>query len=165
MYACHLSSERRGFCCSNQRRQRLNSTGFSLEGHLIWPACQLLGLGGEGSCLCFFAQAPHGLTRFCCDVPARMQDVIKNGSEFNKFMSILFLRLTPVVPFSASNYVLGLSPVGFLPFFTGTAAGMAPWAILFASLGSAGRQLLDGGEEFSEVNPLCCHLHKLPPER
>jgi len=82
---------------------------------------------------------------------ANVQDAIKNGTELQQFVSIVFLRLTPVVPFSASNYVLGLSPLSFLPYFGATVVGMTPWAILFASLGSAGRSLLDGGEDFQQV--------------
>ena len=84
-------------------------------------------------------------------VSVAVQDAIKNGTELQQFVSIVFLRLTPVVPFSASNYVLGLSPLNFLPYFGATVVGMTPWAILFASLGSAGRSLLDGGEDFQQV--------------
>mmetsp|Transcript_35354 Transcript_35354/g.100086 ORF Transcript_35354/g.100086 Transcript_35354/m.100086 type:complete len:310 (+) Transcript_35354:789-1718(+) len=80
-----------------------------------------------------------------------VQDTIQNGSTWAQFVSIMFLRFTPLVPFSASNYVLGLSPLSFLPFFGGTVVGMAPWALLFASVGAAGRSLLEGGEDFGQV--------------
>eukprot|EP00191_Tetraselmis_sp_GSL018_P007048 CAMPEP_0177598100 /NCGR_PEP_ID=MMETSP0419_2-20121207/12127_1 /TAXON_ID=582737 /ORGANISM="Tetraselmis sp., Strain GSL018" /LENGTH=366 /DNA_ID=CAMNT_0019090439 /DNA_START=684 /DNA_END=1785 /DNA_ORIENTATION=- len=80
-----------------------------------------------------------------------VKETIESGSEWQQFMSVLLLRLTPVVPFSASNYVLGLSPLPFLPFFAATLTGMTPWALLFASIGGAGRSLLDGGEDLQQV--------------
>ncbi len=43
---------------------------------------------------------------------------------------------------SASNYVLGLSPLPLPPFLAGTAAGMAFWSLFYASLGGASRSLL-----------------------
>jgi len=80
-----------------------------------------------------------------------VERAIENGSPTAQFVSVLLLRLTPVVPFSASNYLLGLTPLPFLPFFGATLVGMSPWAVLFATLGQAGRSLLDGGEDLGKV--------------
>lgn len=54
----------------------------------------------------------------------KAQLAIENGGPLKQFTAILFLRLTPVVPFSASNYVLGLTPVAYGPFIGATVAGM-----------------------------------------
>ena len=48
---------------------------------------------------------------------------------------------------SASNYLLGLSPLRFAPYITGTLAGMAIWSTVYATLGSASRALLQSGVE------------------
>lgn len=62
------------------------------------------------------------------------------------------MQLLPLCPlYSASNYLLGLSPLPFLPFFGATAIGMTPWALLFASLGNAGRKLLNRGDDLGTV--------------
>lgn len=47
---------------------------------------------------------------------------------------------------SASNYLLGLTPVQLGPLVVGTVAGMSVWSILYASLGGASKVLLESGE-------------------
>lgn len=74
-----------------------------------------------------------------------IEHVIEQGTFWQQAAAVLALRLTPIVPFSASNYVLGLSPLPFLPYITGTVAGMCFWSILYASIGSASRILLSRG--------------------
>eukprot|EP00892_Ulva_mutabilis_P005612 jgi/Ulvmu1/3422/UM016_0041.1 len=81
----------------------------------------------------------------------KAQQLIENGGPGQQFTAILLLRLTPIVPFSASNYVLGLTPVPYPPFIGATIVGMAVWSTLLASLGAAGRTLLTSGADFSEV--------------
>jgi uncharacterized membrane protein YdjX (TVP38/TMEM64 family) len=46
---------------------------------------------------------------------------------------------------SASNYLLGLTPVELGPLVVGTVAGMSVWSILYASLGGASKALLESG--------------------
>ena len=53
----------------------------------------------------------------------KAQTAIENGGPLQQFTAILLLRLTPIVPFSASNYVLGLTPVPYGPFIGATVAG------------------------------------------
>lgn len=48
---------------------------------------------------------------------------------------------------SASNYLLGLTPVQLGPLVVGTVAGMSVWSILYASLGGASRTLLESGAD------------------
>ncbi|KAK9825428.1 hypothetical protein WJX81_005382 [Elliptochloris bilobata] len=77
----------------------------------------------------------------------RVNDAIEAGGWWEQFGAVALLRLTPVVPFSASNYLLGLSPLRFAPYITGTLAGMAVWSTVYASLGGASRALLHSGVE------------------
>lgn len=51
---------------------------------------------------------------------------------------VALLRLSPVVPFSLSNYLYGLTPVRFLPYLATSWLAMLPGTILYVWLGAAG---------------------------
>jgi uncharacterized membrane protein YdjX (TVP38/TMEM64 family) len=55
--------------------------------------------------------------------------------ERRGFATMLGLRLTPLVPFSALNYAAGLSRVPVRPYVAGTALGIVPGSFAYASLG------------------------------
>ncbi len=59
-----------------------------------------------------------------------------------QILSVVVLRISPVVPFSISNYLLGLTGLKFGPFLVGTLLGMAPWSILYGSIGASCKTLL-----------------------
>jgi uncharacterized membrane protein YdjX (TVP38/TMEM64 family) len=61
---------------------------------------------------------------------------------------VLLLRLSPIVPFSLSNYLYGLTRVRFLPYVAASWAGMLPGTVLYVSLGAAGHA---AGEERTPV--------------
>lgn len=46
---------------------------------------------------------------------------------------------------SASNYLLGATPLKFSAYLVGSVAGLSFWCAVFASLGGAGRDLLESG--------------------
>ncbi|KAL4551596.1 hypothetical protein Ndes2526B_g05870 [Nannochloris sp. 'desiccata'] len=72
---------------------------------------------------------------------------IENGSLFQQTFAVFVLRMTPFIPFSASNYMLGLSPLPMTPYVTGTVAGMFFWSCIYASFGGASRALLRRGAD------------------
>lgn len=74
-----------------------------------------------------------------------MEGVIERGSFWQQAGSVLAMRLTPVIPFSASNYLLGLTPLPIAPYLTGTLVGMSFWSVVYASLGGASRSVLRAG--------------------
>lgn len=74
-----------------------------------------------------------------------IEAVIEQGTFWQQAGSVLALRLTPVIPFSASNYLLGLSPLPIGPYLTGTFVGMSFWSVVYASLGGASRVVLSKG--------------------
>ncbi len=81
----------------------------------------------------------------------QVQKAIKKGGFWRQLTAVVLLRLTPVVPFSASNYVLGLTPLELPAFVGGTVAGMGVWSVLYASLGGASRSLVDNGMDVGEL--------------
>lgn len=59
-------------------------------------------------------------------------------------------RLSPVVPWNLLNYSLALTGIGWRAYFLASAAAVAPWAALFAHLGSLAASLadvLEGGKK------------------
>ena len=52
-------------------------------------------------------------------------------------VTVLSLRLLPLLPFAALNYCCGLSSVRLLPFVLGTLAGVLPGTIAMVTLGDA----------------------------
>jgi uncharacterized membrane protein YdjX (TVP38/TMEM64 family) len=54
------------------------------------------------------------------------------------------LRLSPLIPFSASNYFYGITKVSFWPYVLVSWIGMLPGTVLYVYLGAAGKAGLDG---------------------
>lgn len=52
---------------------------------------------------------------------------------------VALLRLSPAMPFSAGNYLFGLTGVGFWPYVAASWAAMLPGTFLYVYLGHAGR--------------------------
>jgi uncharacterized membrane protein YdjX (TVP38/TMEM64 family) len=78
---------------------------------------------------------------------ASVEAAVESGGFMRQLTAITLLRLTPVIPYSATNYLLGLTPVQPGAFVLGTLAGMSVWATLYAGLGGASRALLDNGAD------------------
>jgi uncharacterized membrane protein YdjX (TVP38/TMEM64 family) len=76
---------------------------------------------------------------------ARVQGAIESGSFQQQVVAVTLLRLTPVVPFSATNYLLGATPLKFPAYLIGSLVGLTFWSSVYAGLGGAGRELLKGG--------------------
>jgi uncharacterized membrane protein YdjX (TVP38/TMEM64 family) len=53
---------------------------------------------------------------------------------------VFLLRLSPVIPFTFSNYAYGLTAIAFRPYVLASWVGMLPLTVLYASLGAAGRE-------------------------
>jgi uncharacterized membrane protein YdjX (TVP38/TMEM64 family) len=62
---------------------------------------------------------------------------------------VALLRLSPLVPFSLSNYLYGLTPVKLLPYVATSWVAMMPATVLYVYLGAAGRTL----EEKTQRSP------------
>src|SRR3990172_1104496 len=75
----------------------------------------------------------------------RLKQLI-DGVEAEGWRFVAFVRLVPLFPFNLSNYALGLTRIGFLPYVITSLVCMAPGAVAYAWLGHAGREALAGGE-------------------
>lgn len=81
----------------------------------------------------------------------RVYNAIDGGGFWQQYVAIAVLRLTPVVPFSAGNYLLGLTPLPYGPFVAGSLTGMTVWSFLYASVGGASRALLLRGADLESL--------------
>lgn len=57
------------------------------------------------------------------------------------FAAVVGVRLVPVLPFTAINYLAGLTSVAWWPYLLGTAVGILPGTISYVTLGALGLQL------------------------
>ncbi len=59
---------------------------------------------------------------------------------------VALLRLSPLLPFNLSNYLYGITRVGFWPYVAASWAGMLPGTFLYVYLGAAGKAAAGGGD-------------------
>ncbi|ERN43108.1 hypothetical protein KR51_00001760 [Rubidibacter lacunae KORDI 51-2] len=57
---------------------------------------------------------------------------------------VLLARLSPLSPFTLTNYLLGLTPISWGAYSLGTCAGILPGVMLYTWLGVTGRNALQG---------------------
>jgi len=84
----------------------------------------------------------------------KVEGLLENYPEFKKidkaigkegFKLMLLIRLSPIFPFSLSNYLYGVTSVKFWPYFWGTSLGFAPGTIAYVYTGTVGKALtIDG---------------------
>ncbi len=67
-----------------------------------------------------------------------------DGVEKEGWRFVAFVRLVPLFPFNLTNYALGLTRIGFVPYAVTSFICMAPGAIAFSWLGHAGKGALSG---------------------
>ena len=60
------------------------------------------------------------------------------------FVFVTLLRLTPILPFTVQNYLLGLTSVALGPFVVATIAGLAPSTIALVWIGEVGSLTFTG---------------------
>jgi uncharacterized membrane protein YdjX (TVP38/TMEM64 family) len=58
---------------------------------------------------------------------------------------VTLLRLSPVLPFTFSNYLTGLTSIPLTTFFIGTLIGTLPTQAVYVGAGALGRKALKGG--------------------
>jgi uncharacterized membrane protein YdjX (TVP38/TMEM64 family) len=73
----------------------------------------------------------------------RLQRLIR-GVEAENWRFVAFVRLVPLFPFNLTNYALGLTRIGLVPYLITSLICMAPGAIAYTWLGHAGRTALSG---------------------
>lgn len=85
---------------------------------------------------------------------SKIEEKTKNNAKFKAIDGAIgkqgwkiigLLRLSPLIPFNASNYFYGVTAIAFWPYVLASAAGMLPGTLLYVYLGAAGKAGLGGG--------------------
>lgn len=75
----------------------------------------------------------------------RRFEALDSAVEREGFKIVVLVRLSPVIPFTAINYVLGLTKISYRDFLLASWIGMLPGTILYAYLGSTLHSLAELG--------------------
>jgi len=117
----------------------------------------LFGLGG-GTVLVPIASPPPGALAFLIAryfARGAVERMARKDARFEAidraigkegWKVVALLRLSPLVPFSLSNYLYGLTSVKFWPYVATSWAAMLPATVLYVYLGAAGRTIGEGGK-------------------
>ena len=76
---------------------------------------------------------------------AAVDRALAAGPASTPLLLITLLRLSPVLPFTFSNYLFGLTSVKIHHVFLGTLVGTLPTQAIYVCAGALGRQALEGG--------------------
>jgi len=76
---------------------------------------------------------------------AAVDAAIKAKPWYTSLLLVTLLRLSPVLPFTFSNYLAGVTSIHLPTFFLGTLLGTLPTQAIYVSAGALGRKALQGG--------------------
>lgn len=71
--------------------------------------------------------------------PAAVDQALRSGG----WKAVALLRLSPLVPFAAKNYLFGVSRVRLRDYLIGTFIGKLPGTLILTALGTTGRAAMD----------------------
>lgn len=89
-----------------------------------------------GASLAFSLSRRFG-ARSVDELSGRRIKVVQEFIAARGFLSVLYARILPGMPYNMVNYAAGLTPVALLTFAAGTAVGCAPRAFAYTTLGGS----------------------------
>lgn len=79
---------------------------------------------------------------------------LQQGIEQDGFWFVLSIRLSPVFPFIAVNYLFGLTPISLTAYVLATLIGIIPGTFVYTWLGYGGLKAATGGAPWQLVSAL-----------
>lgn len=76
------------------------------------------------------------------------------GIEQDSFWFALSIRLAPIFPFVAANYLLGLTPIKLHSYVLATTVGIIPGTFAYTWIGQSGLEAVRGGAPWQLVGAL-----------
>jgi uncharacterized membrane protein YdjX (TVP38/TMEM64 family) len=129
------------------------TVGAGLVFGLVWGTV-IVSVASTTAAALAFLIARYGARRRVEALAGRNQKfrAIDEAVREQGWKVVALLRLSPLVPFSVSNYLYGLTPVAFAPYVLASWAAMLPATVVYVWLGAAGRAA--AGAEAKERSPL-----------
>ncbi|MDD2585180.1 MAG: VTT domain-containing protein [Syntrophomonadaceae bacterium] len=90
----------------------------------------------SGACFLYWISGTFGKEYFTKKLKKRFNFDIRKIEDKNIFLLLLISRIFPVVPTPVINVGSGVSGVPFWIFFSASALGKIPWAIIYVSMGN-----------------------------
>lgn len=116
-------------------------------GPLLAGACGLLFGTALGTPISIVSATLGGTLAFCLarwwahdaveELAGRRTRAVRAWIGERGFVSVLYARLTPGLPYSLVNYAAGLTPVALRSFVAATAIGVAPRSFAYTALGGS----------------------------
>lgn len=132
----------------------LTLSAGALFGIVFGTICTVIGatLGATGAFLIArFVAGEWAISQF--EKGDRLRQ-LRQGIERDGFWFVLSIRLSPLFPFIAINYLLGLTPIGFAAYVLATLIGIIPGTIAYTWLGYGGLEAATGGTPLPLVGAL-----------
>lgn len=85
----------------------------------------------------FMVQHVHGFAH----IDQRLSGHGPGGTQWTPYTLVFLLRLSPVLPYNITNYVLGVTSIDLLPYALSSAVAAVPYVALFVFLGSTATDL------------------------
>lgn len=100
----------------------------------VWGSIYLLAGAAAGTSCTFLISRYLGRDYVKGKLGGRLKDLDEHLGR-NGFLSVLFLRLVPVVPYEVMNYGCGLTGITFRSYAAATFIGSIPWVIVLSFYG------------------------------
>ncbi|MFH1754025.1 MAG: TVP38/TMEM64 family protein [Candidatus Omnitrophota bacterium] len=101
-----------------------------------WGAAYLMAAAMIGTSCTFFISRFFGRSLAEKALKGRFKD-LDERLERNGFMTVLFFRVVPLVPYEVLNYAGGLSKIKFRDYFFATLFGLIPGVVIAAFFGGS----------------------------
>ena len=111
----------------------------------VWGVLYVL-IGSVGGATLAFLIARYMAGDWVQERARGMLGQVKQGVEAEGWRFVAFVRLVPLFPFNALNYVLGLTRIPLATYVIASAICMLPGIAGYVYIGYAGREALLGGE-------------------
>jgi len=124
----------------------------TIPGALIVSFSQMIGASCAFGMCRFFLRGPTA--RFLKSRWGSRYEAMDKALGKSGFKIVTLLRLSPVVPFSLTNYISACTSIELYKFAPATWLGIAPGTTFYCSLGAVGKMMKDSDGAQESISPI-----------